>query len=1140
MSRILGFLLKQQVALNIIFVALMIFGIGFAFKNIPIDQFPNINLGKYTITTVYPGASAENVERLVTEELEESLRDMEGIDYVKSTSIAGLSIVIVQFLDDLDFEDLYSDLRMRILGVQNLLPVVNGKSLAPSFMANDIDEWAPVIQVNLQHISDDPQLQPRSLSLLAKELRSQLERIPHVKKVLLFGIEAEQYEIAIDPNLLEANDLTLEECIQVLRQSGHIVSGGNVQSKNGEMTIILDDVANKPDDIFTRIIRSDTSGNHVELQSIIDWQHTGIHHIHGGIRTSFNGKDNVTCKIIKTSRGNASTIKQQVLKICESFVQTHQQDRIQCLSSLDSTHLINDSINTLATSLIAACVLVVLTLFWFLTTANKRVLTIGSSLALIAFLIIAMTDNTLIRSLALAIFMFYIFYYSRSSVLVFSGIIFSFIGSIIVFYFVGYSLNEITLLGFVLTIGIIVDDAIIVLENIRRHRESGEELYDAAVNGTSEVFWPVVSATLTTLAAFLPMLIMTGMIGQFFSLVPKAVSIALFISLIECIIFLPLHTVDLSRLLGEEKFSKRSDKSFLDLPGFIGRLHRIYDRLLHWVFAHPIKTLTSISSLLLLSCVTLAISNPQTASELGISPPLRLKFFPSDITQLWIRVSMPHGSSSDDTDSTCRRVAKLIHARPAGQVDNITTISGLSLDSSYNPHHSHQNAFLMVELCRGESRSFDDPNVLLNDIDQQLKSSFSAQGIRFLVEAKKDGPPVGSPVNIQISGVEDAVVERLAKDLFNWVQSEMRTDGVYAGINTLFHDRQQSQSQLQFTFNQRKLANHGISPLQAQQHLATIYDGAWIGNLRRIDEDIPIRVKMSQQPSKNIDQMLSLPIATGKHGQVVRFSDVGRTHIEAHASSLIRKNFQRTITISGTLKQDALYTTAFISRWYDKHKEHYAGASISFGGEAEGTSRSYESLMVSFFIAIFLIYAILAAQFKSYLQQLIIMSNIVFAFIGVVLVMSLFGIGAQILGPDIIRPERSWFTMQCFMAVIGLAGLVVNDAIVLIDFINQRRREGMSLDNALFTAGHQRMRAIVMTTITTIAGLLPMAIGLPEFSLRWSPFATAFIAGITVSTAMTLLIIPLFYKFMDAVSSKSASVAQSYRDKKSTSMQNLE
>ena len=808
MKALLAFFLRQSIALNIIFVAMVIFGAVISTQLIPIEQYPNINMGKFTIRTAYPGATAENVERLVTEQIEEQIREMEGIDYVRSSSLNGMSEIIVQMEDNVDYLKLYDELRIRVLGAQNQLPNFNGDPLTPTFFINDVDEWSPVMQVNLMHKEESPGLDKRPLTLLAKELRTRLEQVRGVKKVQLLGIEEQQYEIAVDSQKLENYGLTLEEVRQALLRAGQFVPGGSINQNNSEIAIVLDDIAYDSNDIASIVVRSDGEGSHITIGSLINWESSGFKNIDGGFISNFNAQDATICKVLKKPMANAATVKAACLDVVEDFMSAHEKDNITYSINLDSTLIIKDSLQVLNNSLFAACILVILSLFWFLSDASKTRMYIGTAIGIGCGLCIAFVDILLIQALVIAVFTLYIFYHSRAAVLTVNGIVFSFLGSLIFFYLFGYSINEVSLLGFVLTIGIIVDDAIITLENIRRHRESGKDILKAAIDGTAEVFWPVVSATLTTMAAFLPMLMMSGSTGQFFALVPIAVSIALFISLVECLILLPLHVVDLSRLLGDERIKEHNTGDFADRPGTLGKLHRLYERILRWNLNHKIICVLGIGLTFIMAIGILVISTPDVAKKLNIDPPLRIMFFPSDSSTMWVHLRMPANTSLKQTDQEARDIARQLLGHGDTVVDNVTCVSGLTFDSSYNSVPGENFCFIIAELAGREKRSFDNPKNQINAFRLELEERYKDTSVGITVEGKKEGPPTGSPVNIRIHGINEDSVALLANDLLTYMKSEAKTGGKFEGIIDLQHNRELFQSRYLFNFNDNKLANH--------------------------------------------------------------------------------------------------------------------------------------------------------------------------------------------------------------------------------------------------------------------------------------------------------------------------------------------
>ncbi|EDM25850.1 Cation/multidrug efflux pump-like protein [Lentisphaera araneosa HTCC2155] len=1115
MKNFIAFFLRQGVLLNIIFVGMIIFSATIALPNMPVEQFPNFTFGEVQISTMYPGATPDEVERLVTEEIEDSLRGMEDLDYIKSTSQADRSNINVKFVDDTDYKALYNELRFRVMGIQNRLPVQNGEPLTPFFSEADVDEWLPVIQVNLISKNDANPLPKRTLVLLAKDLRLRLEQIDKVKKVLLLGDNQEQYTIALDPQKLDANRITLQDVAAKMRLAGQAPPSGSITSSAGESLIRIDQRYRSSSDIYSITIRQDGDGNQVTVGDLVIDEESGIRKLQGNLINSINAADSTACKVLKLRSGNAFKIKSDVKEAVELFKKDYDQYSFEIVYTLDTTKKIKDGLGVLSESLVLSIIFVMYLLFIFLAKRSKKLTTIGTVIALSATVVSYASSSTLVQAIAIGVLACFVMYACRAAVLTISGIIFSFLGSLLIFYLTGQSINELTLLGFVLVSGIVVDDAIVVIENIQRHREMGKKIKIAVIDGTSEVFWPVLSATLTTMAAFLPLLLMTGSVGDFFSLVPIAVCTALAISIIECLILLPLHVIDLENLLGRDSAPETHKEEclddFLNREGLLGKISRFYHTCLNWCLNHPVISILS-SGLLFLIAIFIIIM-----PAFGFTPLLKLVFFPDNTSIMQIYVRMPGGTPMEETDKVVRKISEKLMAKGPKSISSTTAQSGMLVDLDYKPVMSNQYGFIMAELPPKAEREFTDAAGFIRDTRTELENEFEVNGIDLEVVSAKDGPPVGLPINVRVSGNNDETIMRAVDDIMSYLDEE--SNNSLKGIIDLKHDRQLRSNILSFKIDREKLAGLKLSEVDVQRFIADSLDGAYIADFRRSDEDIPLKLRLAESHIQDPVDLLNIPFINQADGKRVLFSDLGHFTSSTVSSSLIRWDFQRIVTISGNLDEDtkigAINVSSRLNKWWLENRANYPGTVISFGGESESTGKSYRSLASAFLLAIILIYGILASQFRSYLQPLLIMSNIVFSFTGVIIVMALLGIGSDLLPEGSIRPERSFLTVNGFMAMVGLTGLVINDAIVLINFINQRIKDGLPLQQALLTAGHQRMRPIMMTTFTTIAGLLPMAIGIPDFSIAWSPFATAFIAGLTVSTSMTLLIIPVLFEILE-------------------------
>ena len=1072
MRPLIAFGVRQHVLMNLLYVGLILASLV-AMRDIPVDRYPNLPFGEVHCVVRYPGADASEVERLVTQKLEDALRGMESVEYVRATSVPGQAEMFVKFDDDTDYDRLYDQARIRLLAVQNQLPTVDGKQLGMYLNKMDTDAWLPVMQVCL--VAKDPlkPLATRQQDLLVKDLRDRLELLPGVKRIDIVGERREQFVIELDPAALERHRVTYGEVATALMQAGAAPPAGTIDTAQGERLFRVDARYRTRADVMDVLVRRVGDGAGVTVGDLCRQDASGERALDEGVLISVNGQDSVLCKVLKEKTANAITVKEAVVAASAQFTTEHQADGVSLIYTVDSAVRIQDYLGVLGSNLFWGLVLVTIALLCFLTW--------------------------------------------RSALLTISGVVFAIFASFLYFWLTGASLNELTVVGLVLVSGMLVGDAIVVVDNIQRHLEEGKSITAAAIDGTVEVFWPVVNSALTTVASFLPLLLMTGSVGDFFGLMPVAVTVALVASLIECMLMLPLHAVTAEKLLGPEKIVARSDSGtagYLQRPGVVGWLARRYDRALRWNLAHPWSCIGLVAVMFLFTIGILVQSH--FANAWGQRPILRMAFFPNDASILNVAVRRPGDATLSSTSAFMRDIEREVMALGSGKIDNATGFAGMLMDSYYKPVWSHSYGFIFIELPPLNRRTAN-ANVILEEIRTRLESCFEKDGVDLEVTQQRDGPPIGLPVTIRVAGREPTAVEKLAHDLKQYLQ-EQSTQRL-KGLIDLNDDSSRRIRQVSFHPHWDRLANHGIAQRTALDFIAGAVDGAYVGEFRRSDEDIPVRVRLGRDLLDDPTRLLQLPIVDEPGGRQVTVGDVASVDTGWTAAALVRRDYQRSVTITGNFTADAVLSPTDVTRavqeWYAERQSHYPGVALAFGGEAESTSKSYRSLAQAFALSVFLIFLLLATQFRSYTQPLIILSNVVFAFIGVFLVLGVVGICLLALPEGMVRPERGMFTVQSFIAIVGLTGVVVNDAIVLVDFINTRRREGLPLIEALLTAGHQRMRAILLTSITTIAGLLTMALGIPEFSIAWSPLATCFIAGLTASTFLTLLIVPVLYLLLD-------------------------
>jgi len=1036
MKSFLRYLLTQNVLVNLLFLLSITVGI-FALFNLSVERYPNVHIGKVVISTIFPGASPRDVEALVTREIEEALDDLEYVEFIQSTSYRERSVVTVKFIDDTDYDTLFDELRLKVLGNMNELP--DGVD-PPEFTEIDVYSWLPAVAVNL--VGDRSN---RALSLMAEEMKLHLRQIPGVKEVELNGEYIREFHINLNPYLLDKYGVTFDDVATALKEANISVPAGDYTNGASEFVIVVDERYRSRKQISDTIIRRDNDGSFLKVGDVM--KNARMAHRDPHVISSVNGKDCVTLKVIKTDEGNVLEILPAVEKIIKQFSQVLAKEGVEVVMTNDQRKNVRDSISTLGRNLLVGICLVSVLIFFFMGLRN-------------AFLTVV-------------------------------GIPFSFLVTMILMWLTNNSLNEITLFSFVLVTGIIVDDAIVVVENIYRHLQEGSPIKEAVVNGTAEVAGPVISATSTTVAAFLPMLIMSGSTGDFFAQIPIGITVAIIASLFECLVILPSHFMDWpGRHRAEKEATKVSSENMAQKVMVL--LIKGTNRIAAFTLRYRFMSLGTVLILFVASIIIFGVS------VTGKLPLIKIKFFPDEYIYYYIEIEGPVATPIEITNRRLKDITRFILPGRPDQLKSAMAIAGFFIDEDYQPIFGSNNGHIIVEMPSKKEENFQGesakgPSFHLEYMRKQL-SRFQEGGWNLRVRAEKGGPPAGKDINVRIVGSNHDTVAAMADAILHFLKSDK---GVAPFITGLDDKRGQPNRIYRFRVNKEKAAEYSIPPAAIAQLAGSVLDGRLVGTFRAMDEDVDLKLKIDKGYLDSPDTALSIPIVQHPSGPL-RLGHLTRTESYMEPDRLDRFQSNRAITLTANLKPDAPTSTAavvnIIRSYYREIRGEYPGAEVSFSGEFETTRRSYTSLMYAFFIALLVIYLILATQFRSYFQPLIILSAVIFSLIGV------------IFGKFI---SQGLFTINSFIAVVGVTGVVVNDSLVLIDFINKRYSAGMSRSEAIREGIRIRLRPILLTTLTTTLGLAPMALGIPSYSIVWGSMASTFVTGLFTATFLTLFIVPI-------------------------------
>lgn len=630
----------------------------------------------------------------------------------------------------------------------------------------------------------------------------------------------------------------------------------------------------------------------------------------------------------------------------------------------------------------------------------------------------------------------------------------------------GETINTNTLFGLVLVLGLIVDHAIVIIENSYRYQQLGLSRHQAAIQGTNQVVWPVIAATGTTIAAFLPLMIIPGTIGKFLRVIPLTVTIALIASTGEALIILPSHFAD----WGKEKKRKREQGAWFVV------IQNGYEKMFNFFYRFK-------KSFLLLF-LAIMIGSFSIVSLLDVD-----LFSAEDYSYFTIDITTPKGSSLAVTDSVVREFEEVLLPKIGkGDVLSISSSIGTSSGDSGSGRASNA-AQIIVDLAEkdeGRTKSIDE---IIHEIEKETYYIAGAEQVFY--RKAQNGPPTSAPLSYRVSGDNYPRIVAASKEIMQVLSG---VDGVY----TIESDYEEGSPELKIRLNQERASALGVSVQTVGTFVRARFDGLPIGSFFLNNEEISMVARFDYGGSARYDDLEQAMIPTDD-GRLVPFSSVATIEPGSSVGSIRRVEGKREITVTAEADEDLdlqEVDNLIGDYWESTLQDRYEDVVFGTGGEFSEFSTLLLDILRVFLLGIFLIYLILGAQFNSYSQPLLILISVPFAFVGVILYLFFSG---------------TPFSTTVIYAGVALAGIAVNDAIVLISFINELRADGVSVMDAVRQAARSRIRPILLTSLTTIGGLLPTAIGLGGTSVVWGPMASTIMFGLLFSTMSALFIIPLLY-----------------------------
>ncbi len=1005
-------LIGNKVLTNLTFILVLAMGV-LAYWSLPRQQDPTINFNWIVITVAWPGSSAIDVESRITDPIEEAIQRVDDLDFVSSYSREGLASILVRFEDIPSnvFERRLGDLRREVNTAEGQFP---DEAADPIFIEITSSNAFPAATLALVGSGDDDSLREQAV-LIEKEL----ERRERIDRIDTQGMADPEIRIEFDSTRLAALGLAPSDVANTVQTYFQDLAAGELDVAGSSWLVRLKGKSTDvPDLNGFPILGRDGSVRIGDVARVTRTQAERSELVR------YEGEPAVLLAVMKAEGANTLDLVDEVKAYIESR---------NTLESVTGTRLVLIDDQTIPT---------------------RKALNI-------------MQNNALI-GLMLVLVVAWIFLGFKIAALTAIGIPFILAGTFWILQGMDQTLNVTVLLGVVIALGMLVDDAVVVVEAIYYRIERGFTGIDAVLDALTETAAPVTAAVLTTVAAFMPLMLLPGILGKFMMVIPLVVSIALLISLVEAFWMLPSHVLGSGMRLNHggamQRFRTRLNRG----------IRHTYTHLLVRALRHPIATLGI--------CV-LALGG---AVGLLASGQIRADFFASDpIRVFYVNVETEPGTKLERTLSLTLDIEKTVRANlDDNEARGIVAYAGQQFTETEPLRGSHRGQVLVG--LNPDGREVSD---IVNGMRESVLQVPGPSRVTFLELA--GGPPAAKPISIKVRGSEFAELRTVADTIRGILQN---TDGV----KDITDDAQDGRFALQLKLDSDQVARTGLVPADIARNIRILVDGEIVESVQDQGETVDIRVMATDDQFSSPSELLGVQLPTAT-GDMISLSELVDAERSPALGTIRHYNFRRTITVEADIDStvtDTVTANQNVMDSWAKLQSSYPNVNLDFSGELDDIQESLDSIGILFLFGLGVMYLILGTQFKSYGQPLLILVTVPLAFTGVV------------LGLFVTGNPLSLYTLY---GVVALSGIAVNSAIVLISAANDRLMAGMSLKHATLYAGRRRVVPIVITVMTTIAGLFSLAAGLGGSSLIWGPVATAIVWGLGFSSILTLFVVPILY-----------------------------
>ena len=1029
------FSVNQSLFINLVSAMLIIIGLLVMF-GMNREVFPNVSFDMVSINTVYPGATPIDIEKLITVPIEKELKEVDGIDEISSSSALGASYITVEIdPDESDKKKVVNDIKDAVDRVKDL-----PRDIYEDPITTEIDsKQYAIIEVSLSGNMDESKLR-----YYADALEDMLEDISGVAKATKSGYRDREVQIHLDPDKLRDLYVSFDEIEEALATRNVSIPAGEFNTEVTEYSVRTTGEFTTVSEVEDIIIRANDAGHWLRIKDI------------AVVKDSFKKEDiiyktfgdrSINLLITKKESGDALSIVDTIKIKCDEFLKN-------CPDSLKISY-VND----------------------YSYFARRRLNVLGNN-GWISFLIV------------IAIMMLFLQY--RVAIVTIMGIPIAFLATFIIMSAMGITINLMSMFGLIIVLGMLVDDGIIVAENAYRYMEKGFSPREAAIKGTEDVMGAVVAAVFTTIAAFSPLLFMTGIIGKFIRNIPTVLIIALIASLGEALIILPSHLSDFVKVkIGTDGKPQGLKK---EMPWF-KKLVSAYTKIVETAVKKKwyVFTGTLIAAIISIAVIVLSFSG---------KGPLKFVLFPSaGINYFFIRAEAPIGTPLSRTNELIAPVEEIVAKIPAEEMDAFVTSVGNISEDRHDPFSGKASHLVQIAIYlkpeQDRKRSADQIIAELREKTKDVKGFTD-----FRLDKPEAGPPVGKPVEVKARGEDFDTLDEIAFEYMDYLKT-------IDGTTDVTWDHKPGKEEIRIKVDHDKAKTAGLSIVQIAKTIRGVFEGIIATKIKPVkaEEETDVTIMFSKEVS-NRDDVFDSIFIQNKYGNLIPLKKVASIEKVPGTTTIHHLDGKRVVTASSNLDTDKITSVKINKMLQEKFaglKDKYFGYSIKYGGEQEESMKSLASLLKAFFYAFLVIYLILASFFRSLVQPFIVMLAIPFGIIGVVIAFIAHGVPMSFLA---------------ILGIIGLNGIVVNDSIVLVSFINKLRREGSSRYDSIIRAGQIRLRPVILTTVTTAGGLSTVAYGIGGKDPFLVPMALSICWGIIFATLLTLIVMPCVYSIVDDIAIK--------------------